>query len=70
MKTFRILVGCTLVSILLLSGGAGAQVVTEFSAGISAGIAGGAGPTGIQPARTATCGSRNTTPRKIGRINP
>jgi len=36
MKTCRIFIGCTLASILLLSGGAAAQVVTEFSAGITA----------------------------------
>ena len=35
MKDIRILVGCTLVSFLLLSASAWAQVVTEFSVGIS-----------------------------------
>ena len=35
-KTCRILFGCMLASLCLLPGSAGAQVVTEFSAGISA----------------------------------
>lgn len=35
MKPCRILLGCMLASLCLLSGGAWAQVVTEFSAGIS-----------------------------------
>ena len=37
MKHCRIVLGCMLASLCLLSGGAWAQVVTEFSAGISAG---------------------------------
>jgi hypothetical protein len=36
MKTSRIILGCILASSGFLAGGAGAQVVTEFSAGITA----------------------------------
>ncbi|MEO8676021.1 MAG: hypothetical protein ABI569_10605, partial [Casimicrobiaceae bacterium] len=43
MKPCRIRLCCTLASIWLVCGGASAQVVTEFSAGMTA----GAGPNGI-----------------------
>src|ERR1700680_2712113 len=43
MKPCRILLGCMLASLSVLCGGASAQVVTEFSAGITA----GGGPFGI-----------------------
>jgi hypothetical protein len=36
MKTSRIVLGCILAALVFLAGGAGAQVITEFSAGITA----------------------------------
>jgi hypothetical protein len=70
MKPCRILLGCTLVSILLLSGGAGAQVVTEFSAGISAGISGGAGPSSIAVGPDGNLWFIEYDGSRIGRITP
>jgi streptogramin lyase len=37
MKPCCILLGCMIASLCILSGGASAQVITEFSTGISAG---------------------------------
>jgi hypothetical protein len=49
MEPCRILLGCMLASFCMLSGGTGAQVVTEFSAGVTANASPGgiaAGPDG------------------------
>ena len=66
MKTSRIVLGCILASFVFLAGGAGAQVVTEFSAGItpSAGLGGiTAGPDG-------NLWFTEQSANQIGRITP
>ncbi len=55
MKPCRILLGCMLASLSVLCGGASAQVVTEFSAGITV----GAGLLASRLDPMANCGSRN-----------
>ncbi len=55
-----------LASLCLLSGGAWAQVVTEFSAGISA----GANPHGITAGPDGNLWFTEETGNRIGRITP
>jgi virginiamycin B lyase len=66
MKPCRILLGCMLTSFCLLSDGALAQVVTEFSAGITA----GASPTGITAGPDGNLWFAEYSGNQIGRITP
>ena len=66
MKPCRILLGCMLASLCLLSGGAWAQVVTEFSAGITA----GARPSGITAGPDGNLWFTEVNGNRIGRITP
>ena len=66
MKPCRILLGCMLASLCLLSGGVRAQVVTEFSAGISA----FAGPFGITAGPDGNLWFTEFSGHRIGRITP
>ena len=66
MKSCRILLGCMLASLCLLSGGAWAQVVTEFSAGITAGAA----PYGITAGPDGNLWFTEEGGNRIGRITP
>jgi IPTL-CTERM motif len=66
MKCDRILLGCMLASTWLLSGGAWAQVVTEFSSGITA----GANPVGITAGPDGNLWFTEVSGNRIGRITP
>ena len=65
-KSYRILTCCMLASLCLLSGGAWAQVITEFSAGISAGAA----PAGITAGPDGNLWFTEASGNRIGRITP
>src|SRR5438552_3301183 len=79
MKASRIVLGCILASLGFLAGGAGAQIITEFSAGITGGEQTNditAGPdgnlwfTGLHhPLCGSVCGGRATCGGS-GRITP
>jgi hypothetical protein len=64
MKCDRILFGCVLASACLLCGGAWAQVVTEFSSGMSA----GAVPNGIAAGPDGNLWFADNGANKIGKI--
>jgi streptogramin lyase len=66
MKPSRIVLGCILASLSFLAGGAGAQMVTEFSAGISAGAA----PTSIAAGPDGNLWFIEPEEGRIGRITP
>jgi streptogramin lyase len=66
MKTSRIVLGCILASFVFLAGSAGAQVVTEFSAGITE----GAGPYGITAGPDGNLWFTEYDGNRIGRITP
>ena len=66
MKSYRVFVGCILASLCLLCGGARAQVVTEFSTGITA----GAGPRGITTGPDGNLWFTERTGSRIARITP
>src|ERR1700687_3806642 len=66
MKPCRILLGCMLASLCLLSGGAWAQVVTEFSTGITA----GAQPWAITAGPDGNLWFTEISGNRIGRITP
>src|SRR5437868_1828448 len=66
MKTFRIVLGCILSAFVFLVGGAGAQVVTEFSAGISA----AAEPLAITAGPDGNLWFTEQNGLRIGRITP
>src|SRR4030095_8203584 len=67
MKSFRIFLGCSmLASLCLLSGSAWAQVVTEFSTGITAGAA----PFGITAGPDGNLWFTENGLSQIGRITP
>jgi hypothetical protein len=62
----RVVLGWALASLCLLSGGAWAQVITEFSAGISA----GATPVGITAGPDGNVWFTEYSGNRIGRITP
>src|SRR5438128_620340 len=66
MKLDRIVRGCMLASLCLMSGGAIAQVVTEFSTGITA----GAQPRGITAGPDGNLWFTERLGNRIGRITP
>src|SRR5436309_13520077 len=66
MKTSRIVLGCILASLGFLAGGAGAQIITEFSAGISA----GAGLANIIAGPDGNLWFTEANIDRIGRITP
>ena len=66
MKTYRMILGCILASLGFLASGAGAQMITEFSTGITA----GAGPTGITTGPDGNLWFTEATIGQIGRITP
>ena len=66
MKTSRIVLGCILALLGFLAGGACAQVITEFSAGITA----GAGLGGIAGGPDGNLWFTETNIDRIGRITP
>ena len=66
MKLSRILLGSTLASLCLVSGGGGAQVITEFSSGITP----AAQPRGITAGPDGNLWFTETATGKIGKITP
>jgi streptogramin lyase len=66
MKTSRVLLGCILALVGLLSGSAGAQIITEFSAGITP----GASPTNITAGPDGNLWFTEPGINRIGRITP
>src|SRR5450631_3218903 len=66
MKPCRIVAGCMLALLCLLSGGASAQVITEFSVGITP----GAEPFGITAGPDGNLWFTELIGDKIGRITP
>src|SRR4029453_18259009 len=65
-KIFRVIQACMLASLCLLAGGAWAQVVTEFSAGITAGAA----PNFITAGPDGNLWFTELFGNRIGRITP
>jgi streptogramin lyase len=66
MKHCHVLVGCMLASICVLSGGARAQVVTEFFTGITAGSA----PSRVTAGPDGNLWFTELNGQRIGRITP